>query len=572
VSRRPLALVLVHVLLAGLGGARARAQAGAIDAQTFVVPAGPAAAITIPEPQLPARTSFSFGATADYARRPLVRDAACARDAGATVVDSSCLDGDGRVAAISDMGQLQLAFAAALFGAVQLGAVLPLALAREVDDVAAPQRLETRFGLGDLRLSADLPIARGDTALGLSVVASLPTGDGPHLLGARGVGVTPSLVLRQRIGSAALSMALGYRLRQRAVLLGLEQDDEVDAALGVAIPVVAALEARAEIRGRLGSGGLTARSNENPLEADLAAAWVPGGQPGWGRGGAQPGSGVMVMLGVGTAMWPGRAGYGAPAVRGFAALRVALGAAACAYGPEDHDGYRDDDACRDPDNDGDGLLDDDDACPDDAEDRDGFEDGDGCPDADNDADGLADGADACPLRSEDRDGFDDDDGCPEPDNDEDLVADARDACPMEPEDRDGFEDADGCPEPGPKAVAISVGESRILVSERIYFEYDRDTIRDVSAPVLDQLAEVIRGLPDGTKVVVEGHTDDGGSPAYNLDLSHRRARAVVEYLRARGVPEARLDFVGYGATRPIGPNDSPEGKALNRRVEFLLVR
>ena len=55
-----------------------------------------------------------------------------------------------------------------------------------------------------------------------------------------------------------------------------------------------------------------------------------------------------------------------------------------------------------------------------------------------------------------------------------------------------------------------------------------------------------------------------------LDLSHRRARAVVEYLRARGVDPERLDYVGLGATKPLGPNDSPEGRALNRRVEFRI--
>jgi outer membrane protein OmpA-like peptidoglycan-associated protein len=537
----------------------ARAQATAIDAQIFNSPAGRSAAITIPDPELPAHGTLLLGATTSFAHRPLLRQVGC--DPSATVLDSSCVrgDADGRTAIVSELGQAELSFAAALFGAVQLGVVLPVVFAREADDVAQPRHLVNRGGIGDLRVSAELPIARGDTALALSLVAGFPTGDGADLVGARGISAAPALVLRQRIGGAALSLALGYRLRERAVLLGLEQDDELDAALGFSLPVWRAFSARAEVRARVGIGGETAHQNENPTEADLAAAWMPD-------------SPFSVLAGAGAGVWPGRGGYGAPAWRLFLSLRYAFAPAACAYGPEDEDGYRDHDFCRDPDNDGDGLDDDADACPNDAEDRDGFEDGDGCPDADNDADGLADAADACPNRSEDRDGFEDDDGCPEPDNDEDLVADARDACPMDPEDRDAFEDDDGCPEPGPKPVAISVSESRILVSERIYFDYDRDTIRAVSTPVLDELAGAIRALAAGTKVVVEGHTDDSGNPAYNLDLSHRRARAVVEYLRARGVPSERLDYVGYGGTRPIGPNDSPEGRTLNRRVEFLLVR
>jgi outer membrane protein OmpA-like peptidoglycan-associated protein len=121
-------------------------------------------------------------------------------------------------------------------------------------------------------------------------------------------------------------------------------------------------------------------------------------------------------------------------------------------------------------------------------------------------------------------------------------------------------------------VSISVGDQRILVSERIYFDDDRDTIRAVSSSVLDQLAGVIRTLGPGVRVLVEGHTDDSGNAAYNVDLSHRRARSVVTYLVARGVPAAQLDFTGHGASRPLAPNDSPEGRALNRRVEFLLMR
>ena len=431
---------------------------------------------------------------------------------------------------------------------MQLGVVLPVVYVREADDFAQPSRLVGRAGIGDLRVSAELPIARGDTALALSLVTAFPTGDGAHLLGAQGISAAPALVLRQRIADAALSLALGYRLRERAVLLGLEQDDELDAALGFALPLWRALSARAELRARVGIGGETAHRNENPTEADLAAAWAP--------------DSPTLAAGRAPARACGRAAAATARRLGGCSSRCAMRSrrAACPYGPEDEDGYRDDDFCRDPDNDGDGIDDDADACPNDAEDRDGFEDGDGCPDTDNDADGLADTADACPNRSEDRDGFEDDDGCPEPDNDEDLVPDARDACPMDPEDRDGFEDDDGCPEPGPKPVSISVAESRILVSERIYFDYDRDTIRAVSTPVLDELAGVIRGLAAGTKVVVEGHTDDSGNAAYNLDLSHRRARAVVEYLHARGVPAERLDYVGYGgrarSVRTTAPRDA----------------
>jgi outer membrane protein OmpA-like peptidoglycan-associated protein len=143
---------------------------------------------------------------------------------------------------------------------------------------------------------------------------------------------------------------------------------------------------------------------------------------------------------------------------------------------------------------------------------------------------------------------------------------------MDPEDKDGFEDDDGCPEPGPKPLTVSIEEGRILVSERIFFEHDRDVLRAVSFPALDRIAEAIATLPKTQVVRVEGHTDGSGNAPYDLDISYRRARAVVEYLQAHGVPEGRLTYRGYGATRPIAPGSAPEVRALNRRVELVLER
>lgn len=555
-AQRLCGCLLVALLLGS--AARARAQ-HALDVQIFTPPAGRSAAIAIPEPELPPHGTLRLGATASWARWPLVRRADC--DAGLAIVASSCLEGDadGRTPVVSDLGALEGSFAVALFDVMQLGIVVPGLLVRVVDDFEQPTQLENRVRLGDLRLAVDAPIATGSTALGLSFVATLPTGDGASLVGARNWTATPSLVLRQRLGRAALSVALGYRLRQRAVLLGLEQDDELDTALGLRYAGSSALALSAELRARIGIGGDTQRDNEMPVEAALAAS-------------LQFGRDTSITLGGGAGLWPGRSGYGAPLLRLFLAVHHAIATAPCRFGPEDHDGFRDADGCRDPDDDGDGVADDADTCPNDAEDHDGFEDADGCPDWDDDADGLADAVDPCPRRSEDRDGFEDDDGCPEPDNDRDGTADAVDACALDPEDRDGYQDHDGCPEPGPEPVAISVADERIRVSERIYFDDDGDSVRTVSAPVLDHLADVIGALPAGVRVIIEAHTDDSGNAAYDLDLSHRRARAVLAYLEGRGVPAQRLEAIGRGAAEPLGSNDTLEGRASNRRIEFRLVR
>jgi outer membrane protein OmpA-like peptidoglycan-associated protein len=216
-------------------------------------------------------------------------------------------------------------------------------------------------------------------------------------------------------------------------------------------------------------------------------------------------------------------------------------------------------------------VDTDDECPNDVEDFDQFLDGDGCPETDNDADGVLDATDRCPLESEDVDQYQDEDGCPEPDNDEDGIIDGHDMCPMEPEDADQYQDEDGCPEPGPRAAVVTVTDTRILISERIYFEFNSEVIRSVSFPLLDQVASVLNDLPADKRVRVEGYSDSMGNDQYNIDLSYKRARAVVEYLVAHGVPAERLSYEGYGEVNPIAPNDSPEGRALNRRVEFTII-
>ncbi len=123
----------------------------------------------------------------------------------------------------------------------------------------------------------------------------------------------------------------------------------------------------------------------------------------------------------------------------------------CPNEPEDKDGFEDSDGCPDLDNDNDGIPDTQDKCPNVAEDKDGFEDSDGCPDLDNDKDGIPDTQDKCPNAAEDIDNFEDTDGCPDPDNDKDGIPDVDDLCPSSPETKNGFEDGDGCPDIAPTA-------------------------------------------------------------------------------------------------------------------------
>jgi outer membrane protein OmpA-like peptidoglycan-associated protein len=247
------------------------------------------------------------------------------------------------------------------------------------------------------------------------------------------------------------------------------------------------------------------------------------------------------------------------------------------------------------DRDGDGYRDPDDQCPDDPEDFDGFEDEEGCPeDQDTDGDGLPDSRDACVVEPEDTDGYNDIDGCPEPDNDLDQIADESDRCANDPEDRDGYQDQDGCPErdndtdnivdvsdrcpnePGPESEQgcprvyqdVQVTGTAIRINQTIHFEFNRAVIRDVSFPILNTVAQVLRDYPTIT-IEVGGHTDSRGRDAYNMTLSDQRAAAVRDYLVRQGIDGARLTSRGYGETRPIEANSTSAGRAANRRVEFI---
>ncbi len=244
----------------------------------------------------------------------------------------------------------------------------------------------------------------------------------------------------------------------------------------------------------------------------------------------------------------------------------------CLNVPEDFDNFEDDDGCPEEDNDKDGFLDPEDDCPDEPETVNGYKDGDGCPDSDpdTDGDGYKDSVDECPRAAEDFDGFQDEDGCPDNDNDNDGIPDNADGCPLVPENINGVEDEDGCPDDdAPKRVIVE--KSRIKITETIFFDFNKASIRQHSYGLMDEIALVIIDHANILKIRVEGHTDSDGDDAYNRQLSQARAESVVNYLVAAGVERDRLEPVGYGETRPLFPNETESQKAANRRVEFIIV-
>ena len=238
------------------------------------------------------------------------------------------------------------------------------------------------------------------------------------------------------------------------------------------------------------------------------------------------------------------------------------------YGPKETNGC--------PDSDGDGIADSLDECPN----IPGTREDNGCPPKDTDSDGFIDREDECPnvkgtLRGcpdSDGDGISDDkDDCPNakgegrfngcPDTDGDGIPDLRDKCPNSPAPNSET----GCPE-------IKKEDKAVLdyALQAVQFETGKAVLKDDSKIVLDQVIDVLKRYPD-FRLEIIGHTDDVGSEINNLKLSQRRAKACYDYLLSRGISANVMNSGGFGESNPIVPNDTKEGRSMNRRVEFILA-
>jgi outer membrane protein OmpA-like peptidoglycan-associated protein len=318
---------------------------------------------------------------------------------------------------------------------------------------------------------------------------------------------------------------------------------------------------------------------------------------------------------IGAAVGPGlTSGLGTPDVRMIGMLAFTPEVKPPAPPDRDGDGVPDaEDACPDiaapraanpakpgcpapPDRDGDGIPDDVDACPD----KPGVPSPDpaknGCP-ADRDGDGIPDDVDACPdvpgVASEDPKK----NGCPLPkDTDGDGIPDAEDACPTIPGirssdprqngcpgDRDGDgirDDLDACPDvkgvpsKDPKkngCPRARVSAKGIDILEQVEFDTGTAKIRSSSDALVQEIAGIFKEHVELLRVEVQGHTDDQGAKAVNKQLSTSRAEAVKKALVALGVDQRRLIARGYGSEKPIADNATEEGRALNRRVQFVIL-
>ncbi len=111
---------------------------------------------------------------------------------------------------------------------------------------------------------------------------------------------------------------------------------------------------------------------------------------------------------------------------------------------------------------------------------------------------------------------------------------------------------------------------QVIRLNNLFFVFATDKLIDESLGELNQLVATLNNNPK-MKIEIGGHTDSKGSDEYNLNLSGRRAKAVVNYLIEKGISENRLTSKGYGKTKPIASNDTEEGQQQNRRVEFKVL-
>ncbi|MGQ9864551.1 MAG: OmpA family protein [Bacteroidia bacterium] len=109
-----------------------------------------------------------------------------------------------------------------------------------------------------------------------------------------------------------------------------------------------------------------------------------------------------------------------------------------------------------------------------------------------------------------------------------------------------------------------------IILRNIFFDFDKATLRPESQAELNRVYQILQDYPK-MKIRIGGHTDAVGSDEYNQKLSEARAKAVVDYLISRGIRSDRLSYQGYGESRPIDTNDTPQGRQNNRRVEMEIL-
>ena len=484
---------------------------------------------------------------------------------------------------IANQTFLDLYASLSLFKWVEIALSLPVALYESTDfkpKETYPNlgKTDGAAGVGDLRIvlkAKALDLRKYPVGLAFILDLSTPTGTKRKFMSDEAVTFALQAALEFNPFSKVRSAVnIGYRYRPKRTIYGAYEMGQAFLISGaVAVPFFHKdLDIMVDMRGEFDflqdDGVLDAK--ERPFEADLAFRYRFIDNNTWYRG-------LALTAGVGT----GVMGVGSPDVRVFLGLNFHwVNGGVLNYDFETGGYITAVDPCPDPeltppsqipercrnkvvDSDGDTIPDYEDKCP--FVGRVGFIDEYGCP-PDRDGDTIADYEDQCP----DEPGLFELKGCPPKDTDGDTIADHLDNCPAKPETFNGYEDEDGCPDADPDAK-VALEDGKINIKEQVFFETAKAKIKPESFDLLNQVAKLLNDNPHIGNITVEGHTDSRGKYKNNIKLSQDRANSVMKYLIEQGVDPNRLNAIGYGPDRPIDDNNTDEGRARNRRVEFVVL-
>ena len=116
----------------------------------------------------------------------------------------------------------------------------------------------------------------------------------------------------------------------------------------------------------------------------------------------------------------------------------------------------------------------------------------------------------------------------------------------------------------------SIVKGEVLILDKVLFQFNSAVLENTSATQLDKLVAFLQSNT-AMKILVKGHTSSEGNDEYNQKLSENRSKAVVDYLKAKGIAQERLSFKGFGKSQPVNGNDTENSRQMNRRVEFEVI-
>jgi OmpA-OmpF porin, OOP family len=512
------------------------------------------------------RGRFAAGLVVDYSRHPLVLYSA---------------GGDEVATVVGDQLVTHVGGAVVLWDRVRFGLNLPVAVFQDGQGGATPTNrfsLGSNTAVGDVRIGAGVLIVgayRRPASLAFDVQLHAPTGSRDAYTSDGAVRATPRLLFAGEVSGFVYAARAGMLFRANSDAFGgSPTGSEATFALAAGTRIDdGKIVLGPELFGStvVTNGDAFFAKTTTPLELLFGGHYMPT---------------KSIRIGIGAGGGLTRA-FGTPQFRVVGAFEWQQPIEEAPPPPpsdRDRDGIVDtEDACPDEagvrtddpktngcpppkDRDSDGIIDPEDACPDVAGPKSDDPRKNGCPlPKDRDGDGIIDPDDACP----DEPGVKTDDpktnGCPPPkDRDGDGIIDPEDACPDAAGPKNDDPKKNGCP-------VAHVEKGQIVIREQVQFAYNSAEILKASDFILEAVQKILEENPEIAKVEVQGHTDNKGGDAYNKKLSERRAASVVKWLVKHKVDKKRLTSVGFGKEKPLDTNDTEEGRTNNRRVEFHIM-